>query len=77
MAMAYSQTIDQAAKELDSTLRGFPWYVSTGIGASDFGQTIFVYVTSARSPGVSRIQKHWMGFPVKITPVGKVRAIGW
>jgi hypothetical protein len=63
-----------AANRLDQTLRGQPWYMSVGVGATPDGEAIFVYVKSLRHRELSRLQDGWMGYPVKVRAVGTVSA---
>ena len=66
-------TVEQATTSLDATLRPYPWYLSSGVGQTEKGPSIFVYVKSARAHGVSSIAKMWEGYPVIVRPVGVVR----
>jgi hypothetical protein len=68
-------TAEQAAAQLDQQLRGYPWYVSVGIGETVDGQTIFVYVRSSRHPELGALKDGWMGYKVMVRAVGSVRAI--
>lgn len=66
---------EQAARQLDATLREYPWFVSVGTGETAQGTTLFVYVKSSRGPATSKIAKNWKGFRVMIRPVGSFRAV--
>jgi hypothetical protein len=67
-------TAEQAALELDARLRPFSWFVSVGIGGAPEGQTLFVYVKSARHKELSELRHGWKGFKVAIRAVGSIRA---
>jgi len=68
-------TAEHAAESLDKLLRKHPWYISIGVGQTERGECLFIYVKSARHRELSSIRDGWMGYPVSIHPVGTVRAI--
>jgi hypothetical protein len=68
-------TAEHAAKRLDEQLRGYPWYMSVGVGATPEGETIFVYVKSARHRELNNCSKGWMGYRVLVRAVGSIRSI--
>lgn len=64
---------EYAARKLDEKLRPFPWFNSVGVGMTDKGETLFVYVRSMRHRELSEIGKYWMGIPVVIRATGGIR----
>jgi hypothetical protein len=68
-------TAEKAAGQLDKHLRRYPWYMSTGIGETTEGLTLFVYVRSSRHPELGMLKEGWMGYKVMIRAVGSVRAV--
>jgi hypothetical protein len=69
-------TVEQAAQQLEQRLRGYPWYISVGVGATTDGDAIFVYVKSLRHRELSSLKDKWMGFPVFVRATGTIRALG-
>lgn len=65
-------TAEQAATQLDSKLRGYPWYISTGVGAAD---TIYLYVKSSRHRELNFLRGGWLGYQVVIRSTGSVSAL--
>jgi hypothetical protein len=66
---------EKAAELLDRELRQYPWYTSIGVGDTEEGTALFLYVTSGRHKELSRVADGWMGYPVIIRPIGRVRPI--
>lgn len=73
--MASKMTPEEAARDLDATLRRFPWYLSVGVGETKDRPVLLVYIKSARNPEVRNIAKTWGGFEIITRPVGEIRAI--
>lgn len=65
-----------AAKRLDERLRGQAWYLSTGIGQTEAGTALFVYVKSDRHTELRILAQGWMGYPVMVRKVGGIRPLG-
>lgn len=68
-------TPEQAADRLDRELRKHKWYQSIGVGETDDGPAIFVYVATARHSVLTKYAKGWMGYPVFVRPTGRIRAV--
>jgi hypothetical protein len=68
-------TIELAALELDAHLRRFPWFVSTGVGRTKEGETLFVYVKSLKHSELNSILPGWKGYRVLVRKVGSVSAV--
>lgn len=68
-------TAEEAARQLDSYLRGYPWYLSVGVGEAQHKPILLVYIKTTRSPGVQDLADEWQGFEVIKRPVGNVRAL--
>jgi hypothetical protein len=49
--------------------------MSTGVGETTEGQTLFVYVKSSKHPELGTLKGGWMGYKVLIRAVGSVRAV--
>ena len=71
----YRLSPDEAAKELDAKFRKFKWYIGVGIGASNEGDVLFVYVKSDRHQELREIEKGWRNYNVAIRAVGDVRPV--
>lgn len=72
-ATGFEMTMEQAAQLLDEKLRGYPWYVSVGVGATTSGPTLFLYVKHSRAAELKQFSSGWYGYPVIIRAVGAVR----
>ena len=68
-------SIEEASRRLSNLLRPQPWYVSVGVGETDEGEVIFLYVTTKRHRELSKLGKNWMGFPLVVEAVGAVRPV--
>ena len=68
-------TPEEAARRLDAELRPHPWYNSIGVGATEEGPALFVYVRTDRHRELSRLDRGWLGYKVIVRPTGRVRAI--
>jgi len=66
---------DRAADNLDLVLRNQPWFVSSGVGETPDGFAIFVYSKNASGPKAQKLEQSWMGFPVIVRVIGKIRRI--
>lgn len=66
---------DEAAQELDKQLRRYPWYLSTGVGETEDGNALFIYVKSRNHPELKKVKKGWRGYPVLIRAVGTIRPV--
>jgi hypothetical protein len=66
---------DKAAELLDRELRQYPWYTSIGVGSTEEGTALFLYVTSAKHRELSRVADGWMGYRVIVRPIGRVRPV--
>jgi hypothetical protein len=64
-----------AAHSLDEKLRPYPWYLSVGVGDTERGIALFVYVKSARHRELQVLSRGWMGYPVHIRPVGSIKPV--
>lgn len=64
---------EQAAARLDQKLRMKPWYISVGVGETDEGAAIFLYVKSARHREIADLGKRWLGHRLIIKPIGSIR----
>jgi hypothetical protein len=71
--MVESNRPEEAARALDEKLRPFPWYISIGIGNTERGVALFVYVKTAHRKELQFLSHGWMGYPVLIRPVGSIR----
>ncbi len=71
----FDMTPDEAAQCLDAELRPNAWYSSIGVGDTDEGPALFVYVRTGRHRALSRLNQGWMGYKVIIRPVGRIQAI--
>jgi hypothetical protein len=71
--MAYEVTPEEAATRLDTTLRGRPWYLSTGVGEAAHGTVLFIYTTKVSRKEIAPFSQGWMGYPVMIRTVGNIR----
>jgi hypothetical protein len=64
----------EAAERLGERLRGFPWFVSTGVGRLEDGaDVIFLYVKSLRHPQLKALASGWMGYNVLVRQTGSPR----
>ena len=69
-------SLNQAAKDLESLLRPFRWFISVGVGTFDNSEALFVYVKSRNHPELASLEKGWKGFRVLVRAVGAVRPLG-
>jgi hypothetical protein len=49
--------------------------MSIGVGNTEDGTALFLYVTSAKHRELSRVADGWMGYQVIVRPVGRVRPV--
>ena len=76
MATGYEMTLDEAALQLHSRYRRFPWFVSVGTGQlSDGHSAIFLYVKSARHPELKTVESSWLGYRVIVRPIGSIKPL--
>ena len=69
-------TLDEAASELDSRYRRFPWFVSVGTGRLGDGHSaIFLYVKSARHPELRGLGSGWLGYKVIVRSIGSIKPL--
>jgi hypothetical protein len=73
--MASNMTLQDAASQLDTQLRKYSWYLSVGIGTTQSGDTIFVYVKSLKHRELGNLAAGWQGYPVSIRQIGSIRAV--
>jgi hypothetical protein len=73
MMVAHVSRPEDAASALDERLRPYPWYLSIGVGNTERGVALFVYVKTARRKELQFLSRGWMGYPVLIRPVGSIR----
>lgn len=66
---------EEAARRLDQELRGRPWYLTTGVGESDDGHVLFVYVKRISKRDSEALEQGWLGYPVIVEAMGGIRAI--
>jgi hypothetical protein len=75
MVMESKMTIEEAAQDLESALRPFSWYLSTGVGATESGPALFVYVKSNSKHVAAAVAGEWQGYRVVVRTVGGVRPL--
>jgi hypothetical protein len=75
VAMAYDFSPEEAARRLDAELRPHSWYTSTGVGTTTDGPVLFVYVRTGNHRQLSKLGNKWMGYPLLVRTVGRVRAV--
>ena len=74
--MDMASDVEGTALALDARLRDRPWYSSVGVGETDRGLTIFVYVRSARHRELTTLTRDGAdGFPVIVRATGSIRAL--
>jgi hypothetical protein len=71
--MASNLDAERAAAQLDQKLRMKPWYISVGVGDTDEGVALFLYVKSKRHRDVIGLGNNWRGFRLIVQPVGSIR----
>jgi hypothetical protein len=71
--MASNPDAERAAAELDQKLRMKPWYISVGVGDTDKGVALFLYVKSKRHRDIIGLGNNWRGFRLIVQPVGSIR----
>ena len=59
--------------QLDQKLRMKPWYISVGVGDTDEGAALFLYVKSKRHREIAQLGDSWLGFKLVVQPVGSIR----
>jgi hypothetical protein len=64
---------EDAARALDERLRPYPWYLSIGVGNTDRGVALFVYVKAVRRRELHFLSRGWMGYPVFVRAVGSIK----
>jgi hypothetical protein len=64
---------ENAARALDEKLRPYPWYLSIGIGNTERGVALFVYVKTVHRRELQFLSRGWMGYPVFVRPVGSIK----
>ena len=69
------RALDTAARDLEQRLRQYPWFLSIGIGNTDEGAALFVYVKSRRHRPLTEIENGWRGHRVIIRAVGSIRPL--
>jgi hypothetical protein len=73
--MGFNMRPEDAARELDQKLRRYPWYLSVGVGDTERGVALFVYVKSARHHELEFLSHGWMGYPILVRPVGSIKPV--
>ena len=73
--MGLKMSPDEAAQELDKQLRIYSWYLSTGVGRTEDGAALFVYVKSRNHPELKSVKKGWRGYTVLIRAVGTIHPV--
>jgi hypothetical protein len=71
--MASNLDAERAAAQLDQKLRMKPWYVSVGVGDTDGGVALFLYVKSKRHRDILELGNSWLGYKLIVEPVGSIR----
>jgi hypothetical protein len=66
---------EDAAKEIESELRRFRWFLSTGVGRTKDGETVFVYVKTRKHPELRKLEDGWRGYNVLVRTVGSIRPV--
>lgn len=66
-------SIEEASRRLNDHLRLKSWYLSVGVGETDEGDAIFLYVKTKRHRDISKLGKRWMGFSLIVEAVGSIR----
>ncbi len=69
------EDVERAASDLDDKLRSEPWFISTGVGETKSGFTIFVYAKNQSGPKKYKLHLGWMGIPVVVRAIGRIRRI--
>jgi hypothetical protein len=64
-----------AASHLDRRLRPYKWYQACGVGATQSGPAIFVYVSSEKHKELRELGDSWMGYKLVIRRTGPIRAL--
>jgi hypothetical protein len=68
-------SIEEASRRLDKQLRPQPWYVSVGVGETDEGEVIFLYVKTKGHRELTKLGKRWMSFRLIVEAVGSIRPV--
>ena len=68
-------TPEQAATLLDAELRPYPWYIAVGVGDTDDGSTLFVYVKTAKHRKLRELARGWNGYKVVVEKTGSMRPV--
>jgi hypothetical protein len=71
--MASSLDAERAALQLDRKLRMKSWYVSVGVGDTDEGVALFLYVKSKRHREIAQLGDRWLGFKLVVQAIGSIR----
>jgi hypothetical protein len=71
--MESNADLERAASRLDLKLRMKPWYISVGVGETEEGAAIFLYVKSKRHREISDLGNRWLGHRLIVKPVGSIR----
>lgn len=66
----------QAVQELREYLGKPQWLHSIGIGSVGGKETIFLYLTTSRSPALDFLANGWKGFPVVVRRFGSLAPLG-
>ena len=72
-----NQSIEEAARALQSQLQGKPWFNLVGIGESDGRPAIYVYVRKLRVPELESLRGGWNDFPVVIKKSSAPRPLNY
>lgn len=69
-------TPEMAAEKLSAQFRGFPWFVSVGVGRLKDGKdAIFLYVKPGRHQQLRSLDSGWMGYDVLVRQTGLIRPL--
>ncbi len=64
--------IEEAARQLNNTLRSHRWFFAVGVGVNEGKPALFVYVTRKKGLGLP-LAKEFNGFPVVTRKTGRPR----
>ncbi len=68
-----TMTVQDVTSKLFNELSSRPWFVSIGVGESQAGAVIYVYVKTLRHKELEELRSGYEGYPVVVERTGLVK----